>query len=152
LSLPPKPFFSSPRNVIRVVAVVLLAAGTYGQFMLHREPAPAAESTLYDVAMTFTTSAGATPQRVQVRSGQTINVSAADQQGKLQAAFVLTEAGADAVKLDGGFGCSGASTPTAPFTARLGAPAAIKAKADEGAPPCALEMVVTKLAEAAPPK
>lgn len=151
MSLPPKSFFSSPRNVIRVVAVVLLAAGTYGQFMLHRDTGPAAESTLYDVAMTFTTSAGSTPQRVQGRSGQTINVSAADQQGKLQAAFVLTEAGADAVKLDGGFGCNGAITPTAPFTTRLGAPAAIKAKAEEGAPPCALEMVVTKLAAAAPP-
>jgi hypothetical protein len=148
LSLPPKPFFSSPRNVIRVVAVVLLAAGTYGQFMLKREPARVAESTLYDVAMTFTTSAGSTPQRVQVRSGQTINVSA----GTLQAAFVLTAADADTVKLEGGFGCDGARTATAPFIARLGAPTAIKAKAEEGAPPCALEMVVTKLEEVAPVK
>ena len=65
---------------------------------------------------------------------------------------MLTAADADTVKLDGGFGCSGASTPTPPFTARLGAPTAIKAKAEEGAPPCALEMVVTKLAEVAPAK
>ncbi|MDQ2989120.1 MAG: hypothetical protein M3R60_08475 [Pseudomonadota bacterium] len=152
MSLPPKSFFSSPRNVIRVVAVVLLAAGTYGQFMLHRVATPVAESTLYDVAMTFTTPAGSTAQRVQVRSGQTIDVSAADQQGKLQATFAITAAGADAAKLEGGFGCNGATTPTPPFTARLGAPAAIKAKAEEGAPPCALEMVVTKLAEVAPVK
>lgn len=138
--------------MIRVVAVVLLAAGTYGQFMLKREPAPVAESTLYDVAMTFSTSAGPTPQRVQARAGQTFNVSVADAQGKLLAAFTLTAAGADTVKLEGGFGCSGASTPTPPFTARLGAPATIKAKAEEGAPPCALEMVVTKLAEASPAK
>lgn len=150
--MPPKSFFSSPRNVIRVVAVVLLAAGTYGQFMLHRESTPAAEGTLYDVAMTFTTSAGPTRQRVQTRAGQTFNVSATDQQGKLQAAFMLAAAGADSVRIEGGFGCSGASTPYPPFTARLGAPAAIKAKAEEGAPPCALEMVVTKLAEAASAK
>ncbi len=152
MSLPPKSFFSSPRNVIRVVAVVLLAAGTYGQFMLHREAAPVAESTLYDVAMTFTTSAGPTLQRVQARAGQTFNVSAADQQGKLQAEFALATTGADTVKLEGGFGCSGASTPTPPFTARLGAPTAIKAQTENGAPACALEMVVTKLAETAPAK
>lgn len=147
MSSPPKSFFSSPRNVIRVVAVILLLAGTYGQFMLHRDSAPVAESTLYDIAMTFTTSAGPTPQRAQARAGQAFNVSVADRQGKLQAAFVVTAAGAESVRLEGGFGCSGASTPYPPFTARLGTPAAIRIPAQSGAPPCALEMVVTKLAQ-----
>jgi hypothetical protein len=148
LSLPPKSFFSSPRNVIRVVAVVLLAAGTYGQFMLHRDSAPVTEGTLNDIAMTFTTSAGTTPQRAQARAGQAFNVSVADSQGRLQAAFVLATAGAESVRLEGGFGCSGATTPTAPFTARLGVPTALKTQAASGAPACALELVVTKLAQA----
>lgn len=152
MSSPPKSFFSSPRNVIRVVAVGLLVAGTYGQFMLHRESAPVAESTLYDIAMTFATSAGPTRQRVQARAGQAFNVSVADQQGQLQASFVLAAAGADTVRLEGGFGCRGASTPYPTFTARLGAPAAIKAPTEGGAPACELKMVVTKLAEAAPVK
>ena len=145
MSLPPKSFFSSPRNVIRVVAVVLLAAGTYGQFMLNRESKPVAEGTLYDIAMTFTTSAGPTRQRVQARTGQTFNVSVADQQGNLQAAFLLTAEGADKVKLEGKFGCRGASAPYPPFTARLGASTAIKAQAESGAPACELAMVISKL-------
>lgn len=102
--------------------------------------------------MTFTTSAGPTRQRVQARAGQTFDASVADQQGKLQAAFVLAAADADAVRLEGGFGCRGVSAPYSPFTARLGAPAAIKIPAASGAPPCALEMVVTKLAESASAK
>jgi hypothetical protein len=141
-------FLSSPRNVIRVVAVVLLLAGTYGQLMQRRDSAPVAESKLYDIAMTFTTPAGQTRQRAQVRADQTFKVSVDDKQGKLTAAFVLTAAGTDTVKLAGGFGCGGASAPYPPFTVRLGAPAVIKTPVESDAPGCQLEMVVTKLAEA----
>lgn len=143
-------FFSSPRNVIRVVAVVLLLAGTYGQLVLRRDSAPVAESTLYDVAMTFTTPAGAARQRAQVRAGQAFNVSADDKAGKLTAAFTLTAEGTDAVKLDGAFGCGGASASHPSFTARLGAPTAIKTPVENGAAACQLELVVTKLAELGP--
>lgn len=143
-------FFSKPRNVIRVVAVVLLAAGTYGQLTMRDDSAPAADSTLFDVAMTFTTPAGAARQRAQVRAGQAFNVSADDKAGKLTAAFTLTAEGADAVKMDGAFGCGGASAPHASFTARLGAPTAIKTPVENGAAACQLDLVVTKLAELAP--
>jgi hypothetical protein len=142
-------FFSSPRNVIRVVAVVLLIAGTYGQLMLSRDSAPVAGSKqLYDVAMTFTTPAGKSQQRAQARDGQSLNVSADDKLGKLTAAFSLAAAGADAVKLEGAFGCGGASAPAAPLTARFGAPAMVKRQVESSAPACQLEVVVTKLAEA----
>lgn len=140
-------FFSKPRNVIRVVAVVLLAAGTYGQLMLRHEGAPVAESNLYDVAMTFTTPAGQAMPRVQVRAGQTVNVALDDKAGKLSAAFVLTAAGKDAVVLDGGFGCGGANVKLAPLTARLGEPTAIGQPAATAAPGCALTLIVTKLPE-----
>jgi hypothetical protein len=141
-------FFSSPRNVIRVVAVVLLIAGTYGQLMLSRDSAPVAGSKqLYDVAMTFTTPAGKSQQRAQARDGQSFNISVEDKQGKLTAAFSLAAAGADAVKLEGAFGCGDASAPAAPLTARLGAPAVVKRQVESSAPACQLEVVVTKLAE-----
>lgn len=140
-------FFSKPRNVIRVVAVVLLAAGTYGQLTMRGDSPPVAESNLYDVAMTFTTPAGQASRRVQVRAGQTVNVATDDKLGKLTAAFVLTAAGKDAVTLDGGFGCGSASAKLPPVTARLGEPTAIKPSADTAAPGCGLVMVVTKLAE-----
>jgi hypothetical protein len=150
LPSPLSSLFSSPRNVIRVVAVVLLAAGTYGQLMMRGDSTPVAESNLYDVAMTFTTPAGQARPRVQVRAGQTVNVAIDDKLGKLTAAFVLTAAGKDAVTLDGGFGCGGASAKLPPVTARLGEPTAIKPPAETGAPGCELAMVVTKLAEASP--
>lgn len=140
-------FFSKPRNVIRVVAVLLLAAGTYGQLMLRHDSAPAADSTLYDVAMTFTTVAGQATPRVQVRAGQTVNVALDDTVGKLTAAFVLTAAGKDAVTLDGGFGCGGASAKLPPLTARLGEPAVITQPAGSAAAGCGLMLVVTRLAE-----
>lgn len=140
-------FFSKPRNVIRVVAVVLLAAGTYGQLMLRGDSQPVAESNLYDVAMTFTTPAGQAFPRVQVRAGQTVSVAIDDKRGKLSAAFVLTPAGKDAVTLVGGFGCGGASAKLPAVTARLGEPTAMTPPADSAAPGCALVMVVTKLAE-----
>ena len=143
-------FFSKPRNVIRVVAVVLLAAGTYGQLMMRGDSPPVVESNLYDVAMTFTTPAGQARPRVQVRAGQTVSVAADDKLGKLTAAFVLTAAGKDAVTLDGGFGCGGANTKLPPVTARLGEPTAMKPPAESAAPGCDLAMVVTKLAEVSP--
>jgi hypothetical protein len=141
-------FFSSPRNVIRVLAVALLCAGTFGQLMLRREAAPVADSKRYDVAMTFTTPAGETRQRVQVGDNQTFSVATDDQQGKLTASFLLTAAGPETVRLDGSYGCGGASAKQPPLTARLGAPTAIKPPTEGGAPACELVVVVTKLAPA----
>ena len=82
-----------------------------------------------------------------MRAGQAFNVAADDKAGKLTAAFMLTAAGADAVKLEGGFGCGGASMPYPSVTARLGAPTAIKTPVESAAPVCQREIVVTKLAE-----
>ena len=138
-----KTFFSKPRNVIRVAAVVLLLAGTYGQLMLRREAAPVAASPRYDVALTFTTLAGETRQQVQVGEAQTFSV-ATDGQQKLTASFLLTAAGPETVTLDGGFGCNGESVKQPPMTARLGAPTAIRPPI-QGAPACELVVVVTKL-------
>jgi hypothetical protein len=140
-------FFSSPRNVIRVAAVALLCAGTYGQLMLHREAAPVPDSKRYDVALTFTTPAGETRQQVQVGDAQTFSVATDGGQGKLTASFLLTAAGPETVRLDGGFGCDGASVKQPPMTARFGAPTAIRPPT-QGAPACELVVVVTKLAPA----
>ena len=151
LVLATESFFSSPRNVIRVVAVILLLAGTYGQLMLHRESAPVADSTLYDVAMTFTTPAGSARQRAQVRAGQMFNVAADDQQENcwrhscsLPKARTRSswKAGSDAA----------APARRLRHLPRASAPRPrSRPQAESGAAPCALEMVVTKLAEAAPP-
>jgi hypothetical protein len=133
---------------LRVLAFGLLVAGTYGHLMNQRARAPAAESTLYDVAMTFTTAAGQARPRVQVRADQAFKVALEHELGTLSAAFALTAAGTDAVKLVGTFGCGPVSGSPPPVTARLGEPTSLEALLHAGAPVCELVFVVTRLADA----
>jgi hypothetical protein len=148
LSSPWSSFFSSPRNAFRVLALGLLIAGTYGHIENERARAPAAAGTLYDVAMTFTTASGQAQPRVQVRADQSFKVALEHELGTLSAAFALTAAGADAVRLDGTFGCGAASGSPPTVTARLGEPITLEALAHAGTPVCELVFVVTRLADA----
>jgi hypothetical protein len=141
-------FFSKPRNLIRLFAVALLCAGTYGQWKLQHEAATVTDSKRYDVALTFTTPAGETTQRVQVGDDQTFTAARDNGPQKLTASFRLNAAGPETVRLDGGFGCDGANAKQPPFTARLGQPTAIKPPIEGGGPACELVVVVTKLAPA----
>jgi hypothetical protein len=141
--------FFSLRNAFRVLALGLLVAGTYGHLENQRARAPAAQSTLYDVAMTFTTATGqAARPRVQVRADQAFKVALEHELGTLSAAFALTAAGADAVILNGSFGCGPASGSPPPVTARLGEPTTLEALMHAGTPVCELVFVVTRLADA----
>jgi hypothetical protein len=129
-------FFSKPRNAIRVFAIALLAAGTYGT-LTRKTDAPAAKT--YDVAMTFTTPAGKSTASAQVLAGKQFKVQVDGDGGKAMAAFLLTTEGADSVKLDGNVECANAPAAHPMLVARLGEAATVQA-----APGCELSVLVAE--------
>ena len=129
-------FFSSPRNAIRVFAVALLAAGTYGT-LTRQADAPAGKT--YDVAITFTTPAGKSTPRAQVLAGKQFKVAVDGNGSKSMASFLLTTEGADSVKLDGTVECGSMPAAHPVLVARLGQAATVAA-----APGCELSVLVAE--------
>jgi hypothetical protein len=129
-------FFSSPRNVIRVAAVALLAVGTYGS-LTRQADTPAAKT--YEVALTFTAQAGKSTARTQVLAGKQFKAQVDDNGNRSMASFLLTAAGADSVKLDGTVECGNAPAVHPVLVARLGQPATLNA-----APGCELSVLVAE--------
>jgi hypothetical protein len=137
-------YFSSPRNAIRVFAVVLLAAGTYGSLM--RQPDNAAAGKTDDVATTFATPIGQSTPRVKVAAGTSFALETEDKGVKSMASFVLTAEGADSVKLDGTVQCGAMPAAHQVVVARLGQQARVSA-----APGCELNVLVAEAAKTAVP-
>jgi hypothetical protein len=129
-------FFSSPRNAIRVFAIALLAAGTYGT-LTRQADAPAGKT--YDVAVTFTKPAGKSTPQTQVPAGKQFKVEVDDNGSKSMATFLLTAEGADSVKLDGTVECANAPSVHPVLVARLGQQATVQA-----APGCELSVLVAE--------
>lgn len=129
-------FFSSPRNAVRVFALVLLAAGTYGS-LTRKDDAPAART--YDVAITFTKPGGKSTPVAQVQAGKQVKVEIDDNGSKSTASFLLTSEGADSVKLDGTVACANTPAVHPVLVARLGQEAPVLA-----APGCELSVLVAE--------
>jgi hypothetical protein len=134
-------FFSKPRNAIRVFALALLAAGTYGT-LTRQADAPAGKT--YDVAITFTTPAGESTSRAQVVAGKQFKAQVDANGSRSSASFLLTTEGADSVKLDGTVECASMPPAHPVLVARLGQAATVAA-----APGCALSVVAAEAAQAA---
>jgi hypothetical protein len=132
-------FFSSPRNAIRVLALALLAAGTYGS-LTRKDDAAAAKT--YDVAITFTKPGGKSTPAAPVQAGNQIKAEVDDNGSKSTASFLLTADGADSVKLDGTVACAGAPPVHPVLIARLGQQATVQA-----APGCELSVLVAEAAK-----
>jgi hypothetical protein len=130
-------FFSKPRNAIRVFAIALLAAGTYGT--LTRKDDTAAAAKTYDVAMTFTTSSGTSTPRAQVAAGKTFKVQLDDNGSKAMASLMLTAESADSVKLDGTVECANMPAVHPVLIARLGQTETVSATAG-----CQLSVLVAE--------
>jgi hypothetical protein len=129
-------FFSSPRNVIRVLAVALLAAGTYGY--LTRQAGTGAART-YEVALTFGARAGQSTVHAQLPAGKRFKAQVDDSGSLSTASFLLTAEGADSVKLDGTVECGNTPAVHPVLVARLGQAATVRA-----APGCELSVIVAE--------
>lgn len=129
-------FFSSPRNALRVAAVGLLLAGTYGTLIRQRE-APADKT--YDVSVTFVKPGGKSNPSGQVAAGKQIKVEVDDNGSKSTASFVLTPEGADRVKLDGSVECANSPAVRPALVARLGQETTVHA-----GPGCELSVLVVE--------
>jgi hypothetical protein len=141
----PSSFFSSPRNLLRVFALVLLVVGTYGsmsaQVAIDKSKVATAVKT-YDVAMTFTTPTTQSSPRVKVRSAEPFKVVVDDKGSTLMASLVLTVDGADSVKLAGTVKC-GTSEAYPALVTRLGEAATVSLR-DAGEPGCEVSMLVAE--------
>jgi hypothetical protein len=129
-------FFSKPRNAIRVFAIALLAAGTYGTLTRKDDTAPA---KTYDVAMTFTTPSGTSTPRAQVAAGKTFKVQLDSNGSKAMASLMLTAESADSVKLDGTVECANMPAVHPVVIARLG-----QAETVSATPGCQLSVMVAE--------